>query len=125
MILQAPRLRTQGPVLVTKAGRMENGFDDEKARSQEGLVCCLCRSSSIMERENFTKTEAEAWLYRRVRALVDFPSAPRGATGQVAGIEETARDHFSLIIERELPGRGQARRDWVRKDEFEQHLIEA
>ena len=77
-----------------------------------------------MKKEDFTKTEAEACLNRRVRALMDFPSAPKGATGQVAGIEEIAADHFSLIIEWELPGRGQARRDWVRKHEFTQHLIE-
>lgn len=78
-----------------------------------------------MTRELFTKNEAEAWLNRRVRALRDFPSAPKGTTGKVVEMEEVTSDYFSLIIEWELPGRGQARRDWVRKDEFEQHLIEA
>lgn len=77
-----------------------------------------------MTRELFTKTEAETWLNRRVRALMDFPSAPKGTTGKVVEMEEVISDRFHLIVEWDLPGHGKMLRDWLCKNEFDQHLIE-
>ncbi len=78
-----------------------------------------------MTRELFTKNEAEAWLNRRVRALRDFPGVPKGTTGKVIEMEEITSDHFGLIIEWDLSRQGKMLRDWLCKNEFDQHLIEA
>jgi hypothetical protein len=75
-------------------------------------------------RQRFTREEAEAKLGQRVRCLVDFSTVLAGSTGRIVAIEETAADLFDLIIEWDEPTSTRPPRDWVRKDQYEQFLIE-
>ena len=81
-----------------------------------------------MDREYFTRTEAEARVGRRIRSLVAFSGVLKGTTGTVIGADPTSSDGWCLAIRWDIPARspGRARMlvDWFSRDEYERYLEE-
>jgi hypothetical protein len=56
-----------------------------------------------VERSFFSKAEAHAEIGRRVEALSDFPSVPRGTLGTVTRVTRRAGDEWTVVVEWDLP----------------------
>ncbi len=76
-----------------------------------------------MQRQRFTKQEAENKLGRAVRSLVPLPAVPQGTTGRVVRAEEI-NDGYDLVIEWDAGVSNSRFQDWFTKDEYENNLLE-
>lgn len=95
-----------------------------------------------MDREYFTKEEADAKVCRRVRTRVEFSGVPEGTTGRVIRADEAGAG-YDLGIQWDLPTEppaittekiggepvtivqtGKPLVDWFSKDEYEKFLVE-
>ncbi|HUF46463.1 MAG TPA: hypothetical protein VMM93_01545 [Vicinamibacterales bacterium] len=56
-----------------------------------------------VERSFFSKAETQAEVGRRVEALADFPSVPRGTLGTVTRATRRAGDDWTVIVRWDLP----------------------
>ncbi len=106
-----------------------------------------------MEREYFTKSEADSLVGRRIQTLVEFSGVPKGVAGVVLRADSAGRtkgvgakapdEVYNLAIQWELPAekaavatgeaagepflvirRGGPLVDWFSKDEYQKYLRE-
>ena len=81
-----------------------------------------------MDREYFTRAEAETRVGRRIRSLVAFSGVLKGTTGTVISADPAGDDGWSLAIRWDIPARSPGRTrmlvDWFFRDEYERYLEE-
>ena len=54
----------------------------------------------------FTEAEARGKIGQRVRSLTEFAGIPKGTSGTVVNVYEFSSDSFDVIVEWNLPRRG-------------------
>ncbi len=67
-----------------------------------------------MKRKRFSKEEAESWLGRRVRLIVEFSDIPKGTSGKVVETIEIEPNGFEALVEWETAGRAKRSQQVVR-----------
>ena len=78
---------------------------------------------AMVQRQRFTKEEAENKVGRAVRSLVSLPAVSQGTTGRVVRAEEVSGG-YDLVIQWDAGVYSTRFQDWFTRDEYENGLQE-